>query len=891
MGFQEIFPDLTVRDVGSRTLTGGASPLVILNDASDASYVTAAGTSVQNWSYWARFTAPTVPAGAVIESIQMKVRYSHWKKVTGRNEIIQPISILTGRLVGTKHLYDVYTIGERVPSYSVGLTAIDWIGPHRKTGYDGKTYLGEWLRPTVGSSAPGAPRRIYASLGVVRQGTPWNLARVYSFSLIVHWNEKPTINLLNPSGTEVVALPQFEWEYNDPENNPQDRVELRVYREATTLLSGFDVNNPTTFPPVYRRPVSGTSVTHKVEELFGNDGESFVAYIRGRHYLPLGSRLAAIWQNDELSPYADWDSSAFTLDIAEPLIPEITTVYDSIIHGVKVSVRGQDNVLGFNASSGEMTDTEGMAAGANTTLANVSSQFLHGSRSFSLTRTTSTGDATATSTEELMVKPNERYTGVASFRANTTGRVCGVVLIWLDANGTLVGASSGADQHTMTDVTTGWVLSTVSAVAHANAAFATLQVIVTGAAVGEVHFVDQLGLFPDRRTTLLTENQASLETDTTGWAGGVNTSIARNTEQFKSGYASLSLTRITSTGDATAVTPISGGTGFRVKATTAYIASVWFRAKTTTRSCRVSIGWYDSASVFISSTDGTLVTDSLTGFVQATASGTSPAGAAFARLTLTVQAAVVNEVHYADTIGIWPGSTVGSYHAWSVGGFVHHEAEDHLMELDRSLDTGVTWRRIPEQRGNHEPGHQLFEHNDYAVPSQATVTYRARIVAMNHDGDMLGSPLANPVSVTMQAFTNWWLRNIQTAAEDSIVVKVSKLGGSLLNPQTVDHALDDDAAVVSGEGFRGSRLAVGIWVLSPEDWDMFLHILTSGDVLLLQDVIGRQWFVRPGDTVDYEMLRAVTLAPHTTPVRHAHHVELEFIEVDEPAALVGSHHA
>lgn len=151
---------------------------------------------------------------------------------------------------------------------------------------------------------------------------------------------------------------------------------------------------------------------------------------------------------------------------------------------------------------------------------------------------------------------------------------------------------------------------------------------------------------------LLTTNQASLETDTTGWAAGANTTISRSTAQAANGAASLALTSVAA-GTISATTP-TGTSGVPVVAGQVYTAVASFRAAVSARSTSAGLAWYTAAGALISTTTGATVTDSTSAFTQATVTGQAPATAAFAALVVTVAATgAALEVHYADTNGIF----------------------------------------------------------------------------------------------------------------------------------------------------------------------------------------------------------------------------------------------
>lgn len=171
------------------------------------------------------------------------------------------------------------------------------------------------------------------------------------------------------------------------------------------------------------------------------------------------------------------------------------------------------------------------------------------------------------------------------------------------------------------------------------------------------------------RTTfnLLTENQASLETDTTGWAANnSHSTISRTTAQFADGVASLALTTADAANSQLLATTPTGTSGFAVTAGKVYTAVASYRTAATARSMRVEITFYNSAGAQLSTTAGTALTDSTTIWQQAFVTETAPANSRYARILVgsAVGTPASGEVHYVDKIGVFLGSNptwVGYY--------------------------------------------------------------------------------------------------------------------------------------------------------------------------------------------------------------------------------------
>jgi len=167
-------------------------------------------------------------------------------------------------------------------------------------------------------------------------------------------------------------------------------------------------------------------------------------------------------------------------------------------------------------------------------------------------------------------------------------------------------------------------------------------------------------VFP-RRPNLLTANQASLETDTTGWAAAVNCSIIRSVAQALHGTASLRLSS-TGAGDMSATTP-TGTSGRAVVAGRQYTALAAFRADASSRVVKLYIRWYNAGGAFISE-DSSTSADAVGSWSQVAVVGkVAPVGATFAAIAVEIIAAGgAAELHYVDQISL----AYGSIAAWNL---------------------------------------------------------------------------------------------------------------------------------------------------------------------------------------------------------------------------------
>lgn len=220
------------------------------------------------------------------------------------------------------------------------------------------------------------------------------------------------------------------------------------------------------------------------------------------------------------------------------------------------------------------------------------------------------------------------------------------------------------------------------------------------------------------RDNLLTTNQASVETDTTGFVAGSSTTIARSTAQAKDGGASLSMTRTGTTGTGSATT-LTGTSGVAVVAGSTYTAVANFRAAATPRSCNVGINWYTAAGASISTSTSSNITSSTSVWTQAAVTDVAPPTAAFAAVVLSSLSMAASEVVYVDCIGVSPGSST----TWTRGGLVGSTS----FYVERSTDGGTTWATvIGTSTGVAPNAAQVATAHDYAYTPAKQMSYRVR---------------------------------------------------------------------------------------------------------------------------------------------------------------------
>lgn len=226
------------------------------------------------------------------------------------------------------------------------------------------------------------------------------------------------------------------------------------------------------------------------------------------------------------------------------------------------------------------------------------------------------------------------------------------------------------------------------------------------------------------RDNLLTANEASGETDATGWVNASNTTVSSSTAWAADGTKSIQMSSVAA-GDMT-IRTAAGTSGKAVMPNKQYTAVATFRAATVARNVQVGIQWYDSGGVAIGGVEyGAVVADATGADVVASVTATSPANAAYATIILKVAAtAAAAEIHRADKIGVAPGSST----TWARGDV----AASVVFILEFSDDGGTTWEvhRTGEALIANSVADQVATMEDYEVRPGVQRLYRARSMAV-----------------------------------------------------------------------------------------------------------------------------------------------------------------
>jgi lysophospholipase L1-like esterase len=370
------------------------------------------------------------------------------------------------------------------------------------------------------------------------------------------------------------------------------------------------------------------------------------------------------------------------------------------------------NLLTTNEASVEV-DLTGIEHGYYAeTLSRTTSTAADGSAAASLLSTRTTGMALRTKPQAAV--PGASYSASSAVRTASGSQQVLVQLRFWNASGTALGAWNGA----WTTATTGWTRAVrTAAVAPATAATVSLYVVVQAPAAGVTAYVDQLGLWqsstvpvwssPGSTTTatattsapapapttsapapapttsspapapstsspapvgssanLLTPNQASLETSTSGLEPSYGAlKVGRTTVAARHGSASLLVTA-TAAGSL-AVRTLRGWTSIAPGSGTSAGVSVLAGTGSSGKRVLAQVRFWSSTGGQVGATsNGPWTVLSSSAWTRVSASGiTAPAGAATVSLMLVTESSATGDTYYADEWGVFASSSLP---AWSL---------------------------------------------------------------------------------------------------------------------------------------------------------------------------------------------------------------------------------
>jgi hypothetical protein len=192
-------------------------------------------------------------------------------------------------------------------------------------------------------------------------------------------------------------------------------------------------------------------------------------------------------------------------------------------------------------------------------------------------------------------------------------------------------------------------------------------------------------------------------------------------------------------------------------------------------------------------------------------------------------------------------------------------------------ETGNTWTYTAGSNGYNVVELVVY---DYEAPLGVPVTYEAR--AWRSDTDVVPTTWATAAGGPWTLTGGTWKLKDPMVPTNSMTITVVRFVEKRQKPQTAGIPIGDSPGVVTHSGVRGSILEVEIRLLGQTAFDQFMALIESGRTLLLQGVLGRQWYVQAGPEIPAEILKAAPNVGEGFPIRHAHVVAMRFTEVMAP---------
>lgn len=839
----------------SWTISGGSASFAAatgLTGDSDSTYLTAGG---QGAAYNLPFQMATYsrPANSFDYQIVPRIRV---RRPTGSSGTLR---IQVDPLNGTRRSTGETALRRGSAFYGANIAIPNNAGATAFTTYTGPAGdLSDWLitswKVSVYFSGAAA-----ASLGIVE---------VY-LDIISHTLGAVTIN--SPSGTITDSVrPTIDSTVTDPEGDGPAQVRY-VYDSATYGAAGFDpVRDYAKAVRGWSDVLSGVSSATQYqgyEDL--SNGLTYRVYAWPKYGLGI------------LSPV----TSTFTITLAQPIAPTVTAAWDTAAQRAVVTVAGHANMLTAQQATMEATGTTGFTVGTNCSLARTTAQAKSGAASLQVTATAAGTfnvrvTPTATYTDYVPVVGSSVYTFTASVRTAVTARGTTLGLAWYDGAGSLLSTTTSASTN---DASGAWTTLTLTATSPSGALYVVPIVTWATAAASEVHYVDELALYPGvaaSSVNLLSDEYATFESGVTAFASVFSSAvISVSAVRAQHGTNSVLCTWGNGTGGNLCGANFGGLTIGQTYTLSLYAYVVSGAA--------VTIGNLGGSPTFVGTPAGTTAVTSGTGTWQRlgytfTATATTHLlGISAGAGNLTGQSA------HIDSVQLETGTSATSFGvasaAWSLGGLSSAE-----LILERSTDAGSTWvtvrPNVTDTLGatggtSVTMAGQVATVYDYETPRGGTVLYRAKErTVITSSAAPLPSAYSANTSITATSDAAWWIKapldpTLNLGGPGILRVVKGSLSFTVEEDLGTFRPLGRTNAVVVAGDLGGEDGSLQLTTLGAAEWADLWALLTHQEPWLLQDPDGSQKYVRVNSSRDWK--RDAGAAARRV-------VSVPYVEVDAP---------
>lgn len=717
---------------------------------------------------------------------------------------------------------------------------------------------------------------------------PGQLAHIYELYVDVEYNLPPDVAIITPPDTSIVATdaPKYSWNFTDPEGDPQNTWQVKVFTAAQVAAFGF---NPG-FSGAYADSgiQSGSAQSWQGPSL---PNGVYRWYINATQTPMSGGPAGGV--------STGWvDYAGFTvlaLPIAPPTLRPVPPPYSSDA-AIYLSLMGGMNLSTLDDSSGELT-TGSWATGGPTGVARtaVAGEFKTGSAGLKFT-STAAGTCSGITTALTNVVVGQLYRARLAVKPSVARTIFPVVY-FVDGAGTVVGSIV---DFTGTAVGAGAFTTVLGpiGVAPAGTVSARLGFSWGSAGAGEIMYVDDDGVVPAQVENSVYDpaNNSFFENGIGYWSAVVNGNAPVRTVvagSMRSGAAALQM-QATAAGTMKYAPFALGNTVVSVDSFSAQAAEAltWkirtsIKAAATARNIRLGYMACDKSGAVLGVDDGPVLgADFTSGHFTFERQVVIPAGTTRIYPYVVIEACVAGEVHYLDEFLTW--QVVDTATTWGRGGLWPPGTSfpsTLTYEVQASYDGQVTWAALPHvDPYQYSPSVLLVDQNqhgvvtDWAAPPNKTVYYRARAVADVGTG-LLKSPwgVSPPlVPLGVGAFLK------DPYLSKFIGVTLETFSRRYVEPQTAHYPLGRAAAVVVSEGPKGDILSIGLRTLDATTRAALETMLRSGRPLMFVNTLGEVWWIKVTDGGDAEVVKAGPVLGDVYGIRDFYRYSLTAVQVVAP---------
>lgn len=341
------------------------------------------------------------------------------------------------------------------------------------------------------STAPGGTTSAGVPPGLLTNGLSYNwsmagqsvsgLQGPFASDFTVTCRVDIALVVTEPSGQVITATPVVGWVATPAPGCVQIAYRVIMYDQAQFTAGGF---TPGSGPSIWDSGVVQASASSVQSGALTVNLTTYRAYVQ---VTQTGGQTSL------------WAYSGFTLFLDTPATPTLTLVngYDpNGIPAVLLNVATSDNLLSAAQSSFEAQGgIVGWAALTNCTINQVFGLASDGNAAMAMSATAG-GAMTAVTpsgTSGIPVLGGQQMTAMAAVMAVTNAENAHIGINWFKANGTASSHPSDTGS-TIVDSTSAWQQMTCSVVAPADAAYAQIVVVTTGAGAHDTHLIDSVSL-------------------------------------------------------------------------------------------------------------------------------------------------------------------------------------------------------------------------------------------------------------------------------------------------------------------------------------------------------------------------------------------------------------